>query len=134
MLKSITLPCFSHLSSVLHYFVNIPPLFLKKVVPLWNACSNLQYLPYFNLPLFITTLAILCNKIYMKLIYSKFGSQNILWLVKMERRGTRYNKLEEAVKCQKYPPPPLSNYVQNSSTLLTLDVQFQTNLLSLSKW
>ena len=56
-----------------------------------------------------------------------------LLLVKMERRRTRYNKLEEAVTCQKYPPPPLSNYVQNSSTLLTLDVQFQTNLLSLSK-
>ena len=50
------------------------------------------------------TFAILRNKIYMKLIYSKFASQNIMWrrcLQKMERRETSHNKLKEAGTSQK---------------------------------
>ena len=47
--------------------------------PCNKSCPNLwympQFLPYFKFSHFITTLALLCHKICMKLIYSKFASQ-----------------------------------------------------------
>ena len=43
MPKFVTLPCFSHLPSVLHYFVIIAPLLNK-------SCPTLQYLFQFVIP------------------------------------------------------------------------------------
>ena len=66
----------------------IPALLYIPLAPLCNVNK---------LPHFVLTLTLLCNKIYLKLIYSKFVSQNIfvsgrLWKVK--RPGTSHNKLD----------------------------------------
>ena len=52
-------------------FVIISPLSNKSY-------PTFLYLPYFIIPALLHN-TLLCNKIYIKLIYSKFASQNILW-------------------------------------------------------